>query len=96
MEHPLDASWGYQLMGYFAPTSRFGDPRDFLRLIDAAHTAGLGVIMDWVPGQFIKNTDMLAQFDGTRTFEYTDPHRAKNVRWGLGTSILARHKCRVS
>ena len=49
MEHPLDASWGYQLMGYFAPTSRFGDPADFLRFVDAAHVAGLGIIMDWVP-----------------------------------------------
>lgn len=90
MEHPLDASWGYQLMGYFAPTSRFGDPQDFLRLVDAAHTAGLGVIMDWVPGHFIKNTDMLAQFDGTPTFEYTDPHRAENVRWGTWNFDLGK------
>lgn len=57
MEHPLDKSWGYQLMGYFAPTSRFGPPGELLGFIDAAHQAGLGVIMDWVPGHFIRNAD---------------------------------------
>ncbi|MCD2255491.1 1,4-alpha-glucan branching protein GlgB [Lactobacillus sp. CC-MHH1034] len=82
MEHLLDASWGYQLMGYFAPTSRFGSLVDFLDMIDAFHAAGIGVIMDWVPGHFIRNTDALAQFDGTPTFEYADFNRANNVRWG--------------
>ncbi len=90
LEHPLDASWGYQLMGYFAPTSRFGNAEDFLRLVDAAHQAGLGIIMDWVPGHFIKNADMLAQFDGSPTFEYTDPHRAENVRWGTWNFDLGK------
>ncbi|WP_203624079.1 1,4-alpha-glucan branching protein GlgB [Lacticaseibacillus sp. 866-1] len=90
MEHLLDASWGYQLMGYFAPTSRFGPPEDFLAFIDAAHQLGLGVIMDWVPGHFIRNTDTLAQFDGTPTFEYADPHRADNVRWGTWNFDLGK------
>lgn len=90
MEHLLDASWGYQLMGYFAPTSRFGPPQDFLAFIDAAHQLGLGVIMDWVPGHFIRNTDTLAQFDGTPTFEYADPHRADNVRWGTWNFDLGK------
>ncbi|WP_225048904.1 1,4-alpha-glucan branching protein GlgB [Lacticaseibacillus kribbianus] len=90
MEHPLDASWGYQLMGYFAPTSRFGTPADFLAFVDAAHRAGLGVIMDWVPGHFIRNADALATFDGTPTFEYQDPHRADNVRWGTWNFDLGK------
>ena len=90
MEHLLDASWGYQLMGYFAATSRFGAPEDFLAFVDAAHKAGLGVIMDWVPGHFIRNTDTLAQFDGTPTFEYQDPHRADNVRWGTWNFDLGK------
>ncbi|WP_461225863.1 1,4-alpha-glucan branching protein GlgB [Lacticaseibacillus suihuaensis] len=90
MEHPLDASWGYQLMGYFAPTSRFGSPADFLAFVDAAHQAGLGVIMDWVPGHFIRNADALATFDGTATFEYQDPHRADNVRWGTWNFDLGK------
>lgn len=82
MEHLLDASWGYQLMGYFAPTSRFGMLTDFLGLVDALHQANIGVIMDWVPGHFIRNLDALALFDGTPTFEYADQFRADNVRWG--------------
>ncbi|GAF39545.1 glycogen branching enzyme [Agrilactobacillus composti DSM 18527 = JCM 14202] len=82
MEHLLDASWGYQLMGYFAPTSRFGDLDGFLELIEAFHEADIGVIMDWVPGHFIRNTDALAAYDGTPTYEYADYNRANNVRWG--------------
>jgi len=89
-EHLLDASWGYQTFGYFAATSRFGPPEDFLHFVDAAHVAGLGVIMDWVPGHFIKNTDTLARFDGTPTFEYQDPHRAENVRWGTWNFDLGK------
>lgn len=90
MEHLLDASWGYQLMGYYAPTSRFGAPAEFQAFVDAAHRLGLGVIMDWVPGHFIRNTDTLAQFDGTPTFEYQDPHRADNVRWGTWNFDLGK------
>ncbi|WP_461212903.1 1,4-alpha-glucan branching protein GlgB [Lacticaseibacillus sp. GG6-2] len=90
MEHLLDASWGYQLMGYFAATSRFGTPDDFMAFVDTAHRAGIGVIMDWVPGHFIRNTDTLAMFDGTPTFEYQDPHRADNVRWGTWNFDLGK------
>lgn len=82
MEHLLDASWGYQLMGYFAPSSRFGDLIGFLRMVDTFHQNDIGVIMDWVPGHFIKNIDALALFDGTPCFEYADPTQANNVRWG--------------
>lgn len=82
MEHLLDASWGYQLMGYFAPTSRFGSLPEFLAMIEAFHQANIGVIMDWVPGHFIRNLDALALYDGTPTFEYSDHNRADNVRWG--------------
>lgn len=82
MEHLLDASWGYQLMGYFAPTSRFGGLTDFLDFIEQCHQANIGVIVDWVPGHFIRNTDALAQYDGTPTFEYQDAFRADNHRWG--------------
>ncbi|KRO16037.1 glycogen branching enzyme [Lacticaseibacillus saniviri JCM 17471 = DSM 24301] len=89
-EHLLDASWGYQTFGYFAPTSRFGTPADFAYFVDAAHRAGLAVIMDWVPGHFIKNTDTLYQFDGTPTFEYQDAHRAENVRWGTWNFDLGK------
>lgn len=96
MEHLLDASWGYQQLGYFAPTSRFGHHADFLKFVDRCHQANLGVIVDWVPGHFIRNYDALYQYDGTPTFEYADEDRANNRRWGLGTLTLARRKCRAS
>lgn len=89
-EHLLDASWGYQAFGYFAPTSRFGSPDDFFAFVDAAHRMNLGVIMDWVPGHFIRNTDVLATFDGTATFEYSDPHRANNAGWGTWNFDLGK------
>ncbi len=95
MEHLLDASWGYQLMGYFAATSRFGAPEDFLAFVDAAHKAGLGVIMDWVPGHFIRNTDTLAQFDGTPTFEYQDHTALIMCVGGLGILISVKLKCKA-
>ncbi|GEK07255.1 1,4-alpha-glucan branching protein GlgB [Schleiferilactobacillus harbinensis] len=90
MEHLLDASWGYQLMGYFAPTSRFGSLVEFLTMVDKFHQANIGVIMDWVPGHFIRNMDALAQYDGTATFEYADPNRADNVRWGTWNFDLGK------
>lgn len=82
MEHLLDKSWGYQQLGYFAPTSRFGTLADFLTFIDRCHQANLGVLVDWVPGHFIRNYDALYQYDGTPTYEYADPQRADNHRWG--------------
>lgn len=83
MTHPLDMSWGYQLMGYFAFDSTFGSPEDFQDFVEACHLNNIGVIVDWVPGHFTQNDDALAYFDGTPTFEYQDHHRARNYGWGL-------------
>jgi 1,4-alpha-glucan branching enzyme len=74
-EHPLDASWGYQPIGLFAPTRRFGDPAGFARFVDRAHQAGLGVIIDWVPAHFPTDVHGLARFDGTALYEHADPRR---------------------
>ena len=90
MEHLLDASWGYQQLGYFAPTSRFGSRDDFLSFVDQCHQANLGVIVDWVPGHFIRNYDALYQYDGTPTYEYADPDQANNRRWGAWNFDLGK------
>ena len=90
MEHPLDASWGYQQLGYFATTSRFGSREDFLNFIDKCHLANIGVIVDWVPGHFIRNYDALYQYDGTPTFEYQDENRADNKGWGAWNFDLGK------
>lgn len=81
-EYPLDASWGYQTIGYFALTSRFGPLTDFQNFVEACHLENIGVFMDWVPGHFCANEDTLPYFDGTPQFEYADPDRARNVGWG--------------
>jgi len=81
-EHPLDASWGYQPSGYFAATSRFGGPDDLRYLIDYCHRHNIGVLLDWVPGHFPKNSEGLARFDGSALYEHEDPRRGEHRDWG--------------
>ncbi len=81
-EHPFDGSWGYQPLGLFAPTSRFGAPDDFRAFVDRAHQAGLGVILDWVPGHFPNDDGGLARFDGTALYEHADPRLGMHEEWG--------------
>jgi len=82
MEHPLDASWGYQTLGYYALTSRFGKPADFMFFVDRCHDAGIGVILDWTPAHFPRDGHGLALFDGTHLYEHADPRRGAHPDWG--------------
>jgi 1,4-alpha-glucan branching enzyme len=93
-EHPLDESWGYQTTGYYAVTNRFGTPDDFRYFVDSFHQAGMGVILDWVPGHFPKDDWALARFDGTALFEHEDPRLGEHQDWGTYIFNYGRNEVR--